>query len=48
MRIIFKLLFGLGKKEKFEISFTNILVTAVLLGLSFMGVVSILILTLAT
>ena len=39
---------GLGKKEKFEISFTNILVTAVLLGLSFMGVVSILILTLAT
>tara|TARA_Y100001972_G_C7590235_1_gene295879 strand:+ start:120 stop:263 length:144 start_codon:yes stop_codon:yes gene_type:complete len=43
MRIIFKLLFGLGKKEKFEISFFNILSTALLLGLAFTGIVALLI-----
>jgi len=43
MRIIFKLLFGLGKKENFEINFYNILFTAICLGAAFLGTVALLI-----
>tara|TARA_B100001079_G_C16003143_1_gene336943 strand:- start:225 stop:371 length:147 start_codon:yes stop_codon:yes gene_type:complete len=43
MRIIFKLLFGLGKKEDFHINFYTILFTAVCLGAAFTGIVALLI-----
>tara|TARA_B100000902_G_scaffold131443_1_gene130294 strand:- start:147 stop:302 length:156 start_codon:yes stop_codon:yes gene_type:complete len=51
MRIVLKLLFGLGKKENFEINFYTLLFTAVSLGGLFFGSIVLflyMVLTLAT